>query len=58
MVGDREREKESLRYRARKSGSLGNHIPLDKDQCAYCKKIGHWARECPKKKRAPKEDDD
>ncbi|VFV35347.1 Hypothetical predicted protein [Lynx pardinus] len=25
--------------------------PLDKDQCAYCKEKGHWARECPKKKR-------
>ena len=23
---------------------------LDKDQCAYCKKKGHWARECPNKK--------
>lgn len=26
--------------------------PLDKDQCAYCKEKGHWARECPKKKNA------
>lgn len=25
--------------------------PLDKDQCAYCKEKGHWARECPKKKK-------
>ena len=24
--------------------------PLDKDQCAYCKEKGHWARECPKKR--------
>ncbi|XP_059109020.1 uncharacterized protein LOC131902000 [Peromyscus eremicus] len=24
-------------------------IPLDKDQCAYCKEKGHWARECPRK---------
>lgn len=23
--------------------------PLDKDQCAYCKEKGHWAKECPKK---------
>lgn len=22
---------------------------LQKDQCAYCKKIGHWAQECPKR---------
>lgn len=39
--------------------------PLDKDQCAYCKEKGHWARDCPKKEtdtRLPKvftlEDDD
>lgn len=54
MVGDREREKEFPRYRARKLGSLGNHIPLGKDQCAYCKETGHWAREYPKKKVPPK----
>ncbi|XP_076413455.1 uncharacterized protein LOC143269917 [Peromyscus maniculatus bairdii] len=23
--------------------------PLDKDQCAYCRERGHWARDCPKK---------
>ena len=31
--------------------------PLDKDQCAYCKEKGHWARDCPKKEtdtRPPK----
>lgn len=22
---------------------------VDRDQCAYCKERGHWARECPKK---------
>ena len=22
---------------------------LQKDQCAYCKEIGHWARDCPKR---------
>ena len=22
---------------------------LDRDQCAYCKEKGHWARDCPKK---------
>ncbi|XP_069396615.1 uncharacterized protein [Delphinus delphis] len=25
--------------------------PLDRDQCAYCKEKGHWARECPKKRQ-------
>lgn len=24
--------------------------PLDKDQCAYCKEKGHWAKNCPKLK--------
>ena len=50
----------------RQTGYLGNNEPrpegrryaqkiLEKDQCAYCKEKGHWARECPKKKgRAPK----
>ncbi|XP_060246495.1 LOW QUALITY PROTEIN: uncharacterized protein LOC132655965 [Meriones unguiculatus] len=30
---------------------LGGHRgpQLDKDQCAYCKERGHWARDCPKK---------
>lgn len=28
---------------------------LDKDQCAYCKERGHWARECPKNPKSLKE---
>lgn len=45
--------------RDRQTGNLGNRAPraprdrrppLDKDQCAYCKEKGHWARECPRKK--------
>ena len=28
--------------------------PLDKDQCAYCKEKGHWARDCPKNPRSKK----
>ncbi|KAK1346720.1 hypothetical protein QTO34_000580 [Cnephaeus nilssonii] len=47
----RERDQEQTQSRARKSGYLGNRTPLDKDQCAYCKEKGHWARECPKKKK-------
>jgi hypothetical protein len=32
----------------------GNHRePFAKDHCAYNKEKGHWARDCPKKKRAP-----
>lgn len=44
----------------RQIGNLGNRRPrmnkegqrytVDKDQCAYCKEKGHWAREGPKKK--------
>jgi len=29
--------------------------PHDKDQCAYCKEQGHWAWECPNKRKAGKE---
>ena len=35
--------------RTSKAGHLGNRTPLEKDQCAYCKEKGHWAKECPKK---------
>ncbi|GAB0189274.1 hypothetical protein GRJ2_001392700 [Grus japonensis] len=27
--------------------------PLRQDQCAYCREIGHWKRECPKQKMKP-----
>ncbi|XP_067592364.1 uncharacterized protein [Pseudorca crassidens] len=40
-IGDRNRQEGRTADRRR---------PLDKDQCAYCKEKGHWARECPKKK--------
>lgn len=26
---------------------------LEKDQCAYCKEKGHWAKDCPKNPKAP-----
>ena len=63
VVGEREGRN---RPENRQTGYLGNKEPrpegrrsvqkiLEKDQCAYCKEKGHWARECPKKKgRAPK----
>ena len=51
---------EKVKTELRQIGNLGNRRPkmsedrqrhpLDKDQCAYCKEKGHWARECPKKK--------
>ena len=28
----------------------GARPPLGKNQCAYCKEIGHWKNECPKRK--------
>lgn len=46
-----ERGQEQTQSMAKKSGNLGNRTSLDKDQCAYCKEKGHWARECPKKKK-------
>jgi hypothetical protein len=76
FAGDKEVYRQGRR--SRQTGYLGNTgprrpqssrgpsgPPLDKDQCAYCKEKGHWARDCPKKKtdiRLPKvltlEDDD
>ena len=29
------------------SGAPRARIPIEKDQCAYCKQKGHWKRECP-----------
>jgi hypothetical protein len=34
----------------KKAASQNPERALGKDQCAYCKEEGHWARECPKKK--------
>ena len=76
FAGDKEVYRQGKR--SRQTGYLGNtgpkrpqnsrgpsQPPLDKDQCAYCKEKGHWARDCPKKEtdtRLPKvltlEDDD
>lgn len=69
VVGDRETPKRE--GRPRQSGYLGNtrsrnprnseglpRQPLGKDQCAYCKEKGHWARDCPKKKPLTLEDND
>lgn len=45
-------EKRDLRLRqlakGKETSGEGKWKP-QKDQCAYCKKIGHWAQECPKR---------
>jgi hypothetical protein len=28
-----------------------NRLPLENNQCAYCKKKGHWENECPNQKK-------
>ena len=57
VVGEGKSEKGQLEYlgnRARRPPG-GQRLQLEKDQCAYCKEKGHWARECPKKRqRGPK----
>lgn len=61
VAGDRK----EVSVRPRQTGYLGNQkmrtsnggqrYHLEKDQCACCKKKGHWARECPERKgRIPK----
>ncbi|XP_062936687.1 RNA-binding protein 25-like [Cynocephalus volans] len=47
--GSRDRQTGNLSNRAKKTPRDGRP-PLDKDQCAYCKEKGHWARGCPRKK--------
>ncbi|XP_062950944.1 uncharacterized protein LOC134376272 [Cynocephalus volans] len=51
------------RFTDKQKGTLSNRArptprdkrpPLDRDQCAYCKEKGHWARECPRKKKNDK----
>ena len=63
VVGEREGrnrpENRQIGYLGNKESRSGGRRSvqkiLEKDQCAYCKEKGHWARECPKKKgKAPK----
>lgn len=41
----------------RETRTPGPRVPLKKDQCAYCKKEGHWKNKCPdlvtKKEQSP-----
>ena len=49
--GERERQ---LCHLAAEGKSRPRMRPaLGKNQCAYCKEKGHWAKECPKKKKEP-----
>lgn len=32
-----------------KGTARGGRRKLQKDQCAYCREIGHWKQECPKR---------
>lgn len=44
-------EKEAKRSASpRKKEARGKRPPLDKEQCAYCKEMGHWRKDCPKLK--------
>nr|XP_012997476.1 uncharacterized protein LOC106025342 [Cavia porcellus] len=41
-------EKETKRSaNANKRKAQGRRPPLDKEQCAYCKEMGHWRKDCP-----------
>lgn len=53
VVGDRKLERGQSGYLGNRAGrSSGERRPrLEKDQCAYCKDKGHWAKDCPKKKQ-------
>lgn len=39
--------------RAQEERYQGKRQSLGKDQWAYCKEKGRWAKDCPKKKRGP-----
>ncbi|XP_062962489.1 RNA-binding protein 25-like [Cynocephalus volans] len=51
--GFTDKQKGTLSNRARPT-PRDKRPPLDRDQCAYCKEKGHWARECPRKKKNDK----
>lgn len=53
VVGEGKPEKRQSGYlgdRARRPPE-GQRLQLEKDQCAYCKEKGHWARKCPRKRQ-------
>ena len=48
-----ERERQLCRLAAEGKSCLPTRPALGKNQCAYCKEEGHWAKGCPKKKKRP-----
>lgn len=48
--GSREGQLGNLGNGARRMAEDRRRLPLEKDQCAYCKEKGHWARDCPRKR--------
>ena len=49
-----EREHQLCRLAAEGKGHPHTQPALGKNQCAYCKEEGHWAKKCPKKKKGPR----
>ena len=49
-----EREHQLCRLAAEGKSRPRMRPALVKNQCAYCKEEGHWAKECPKKKKGPR----
>lgn len=47
-----QRQEEPFRGKGRGNGIRGRSVkpPLRPNQCAYCREVGHWKRECPKQR--------
>lgn len=46
--------KQEESFRGRRRGGKVMRLPFRAEQCAYCKEIGHWKRECPKRQEENK----
>jgi hypothetical protein len=46
---DQARQLHQLTADPGKRGPTGGCPKLQKNQCAYCRKLGHWIKECPEK---------
>jgi hypothetical protein len=49
LPGDRACQLRRLTADSGKRGPTGGCPKLQKNQCAYCRKLGHWIKECPEK---------